>query len=150
MADVVFAPLPLGGGDGGKNPLAMIGMIIVAIIAAIATWYIGGAGGWAVATLGVTEGVANAIAAGVGIAISIVGNLLVNALFPTNPMPAGQFNTQQLEAASPTYSTTVSQNRARLYQTIPETFGTHDIVPDLAAQYWTEFQGNQQYVHALL
>lgn len=149
-ADVVFVPLPLGGGGGGggKNPLAMIGMIVVMVVAAIATWYVGGAGGWAAfGGAGLQWGATAGYLAGA--AVMIGGSMLINALFPTK-MPKIDANMRDLESASPTYSLTASQNQARLYQMIPESFGTNDMVPDLAAQPWMEFQGNEQYLHQLL
>lgn len=147
-ADVVFVPLPLGGGGGGggKNPLAMIGMIVVMAVAVIAQQY------WVPAALAGSALSATAVST-IGYltaaAIMIGGSMLINALFPTK-MPKIDANMRDLESASPTYSLTASQNQARLYQMIPESFGTNDMVPDLAAQPWMEFQGNEQYLHQLL
>ncbi|MCL2122510.1 MAG: hypothetical protein FWH34_00320 [Desulfovibrionaceae bacterium] len=146
-ADVVFVPLPLGGGDGGgKQIIAMIGMAVLAIVAAVLQQY------WAEGLIaaGWSSLAANAVAGLGAAAIMIGGSLLMNALFPTKPLPQGNLNTQSLESASPTYSTSISQNQARLWQMIPETFGTMEMVPDLAAQYYAEFQGNEQYLYALL
>ena len=146
--EVVFISLPLGGGGGGgKNPLALIGMVVVMVVAIVLQqYYIAPmmAGAFGAGTAAATIGTYLATAA-----IMIAGSLLVNALFPTK-MPKIDANMRDLESASPTYSHSASQNQARLYQMIPECFGTNDEVPDLAAQPWVEFQGNEQYLHQLL
>ncbi|MDR2489766.1 MAG: hypothetical protein LBD42_09830, partial [Desulfovibrio sp.] len=146
-ADVVFVQLPLGGGGGGKNPLALIGMAVVMIVAVIAQQY------WALPATASAWGIGATTASVIGYlsaaAIMMAGSLLVNALFPTK-MPKIDANLRDLESSSPTYSLSASQNMARLYQMIPESFGTNDQVPDLAANPWMEFQGNEQYLHQLL
>ena len=146
-ADVLFVALPLGGGGGGggKNPLAVIGMavVMVAAIAAQQYWATGlMAAGWSAASAG-------AIAALGGAAIMIGGSLLINALFPTK-LPGIDSNSRALESASPTYSFSASQNQARMFQMIPWSAGTNEQTPDLAAQPWVEFMGNEQYLHQLL
>lgn len=146
-ADVVFVPLPLGGGGGGKNPLAIIGMVVVMVVAAWAGPALAGALGLQAA--GVLTGAGTVVAGLTSAAILIGGSMLINALFPTK-MPKIDANMRDLESASPTYSLSASQNQARLYQMIPECFGTNDEVPDLAAQPRMEFQGNEQYLHQLL
>lgn len=148
--NVVFAPLPLGGGGGGggKNPLAMIGMVVVMLVAAWAGPALAGYFGLTTAA-GALTGMGTFVAGLTSAAIMMAGALLVNALFPTK-MPKIDANMRDLESASPTYSLTASQNQARLYQMIPEVFGTMDVVPDLGAQPWVEFSGNEQYLHQLL
>jgi hypothetical protein len=146
MADVAFIPLPLGGGGGGgKNVIATIASFVVAIIATIAAIFVPAL--WGLVPYTWQYALASAF---IATAITLAGSLLVQALFPTIPPSAGGLGQQSYEAASPTYSSSVSQNQARLYQMIPESFGTNDMVPDLAAQYWAEFQGNEQYLHVLL
>jgi len=140
-ADVVFMPLPLGGGGGGKNILAAIGMLVVAMSAIVLQqYYILPA---MISAFGTTLG--PAVAYGITTAVMMAGSMLMNAVFPTQ-MPKTNFNTEALESASPTFSTSISQNAARLWQLIPRTYGTHEIVPDLAANYFSEFQGNEQYL----
>ena len=152
-ADVVFIPLPLGGGGGGgggKNTLALIGMAVITIISmVISVGYSGPA--WA-AYWGGTGALSSALGwSALAAGVMIGGSLLINALFPSNmPKPKANMTTEALDGASPTYSTSISQNQARLWQMIPELFGTHEIVPDLASQYFSEFHGNEQYVYALL
>ena len=147
-ADLVFVPLPLGGGGGGgKNPLAIIGMVVIMVVAVIAQQY------WALPATASAWGIGATTASVIGYlsaaAIMIGGSMLINALFPSK-MPKIDANMREIESASPTYSLTANQNQARLYQMIPECFGTNDEVPDLAAQPWMEFQGNEQYLHQLL
>lgn len=149
-AEVVFLPLPLGGGGGGSNALQMIGMVVVVALAAVATWYLGGAGG-ALAAAGFSVGAANAIAGAVGTMIAMVGMMAINALFSNTPkLPNGDFNTRSLESASPTYSITSSQNQIRLWQMIPEGFGTNMHVLDLGAVPWLEYANHEQYLYQLM
>ncbi|MEO8153554.1 MAG: host specificity factor TipJ family phage tail protein [Rhizobacter sp.] len=54
-------------------------------------------------------------------------------------------------AQSPTYSTGLSGNQARLYQPIPKICGRHQTFPPFAAQPYSEFdETGNQYYHALL
>ena len=145
QADVTFIPLPLGGGGGdGKDVMRMIGMAVVTILAAVVSYFFPPA-------IGLIAGTWQATFAGAlaGAAVMIGGSLLLNALFPTTP-PKANFNTQSLESASPTYSTSISQNQARFWQMNPESFGTNEQVPNLAAQYYSECAGNarEQYAYA--
>jgi hypothetical protein len=152
-ADVIFLPLPLGGGGGGgKNTGAIIAMVVVAVVAMWAGPAAAGALGMTVvnssgATVLTSTGMF--VSGMVSAAVMIGGSMLVNAMFPTQ-LPKANFNTEALESASPTYSTSVSHNTARLYQMIPESFGTNEQVPDLAALPWFEYDGNEQFLHILL
>ena len=150
-ADVTFVPVPLGGGGGGggKNILAIIGMAVVMVLAVVAQQY------WALPATAAAWGISATTATTIGYIsaalIMVGGTMLVNAVFPSQPnLPKLDSNTRDLESASPTYSLQISQNQARLYQMIPECFGRNMQIPDLGAQQWWEFIGNEQYVHILL
>jgi len=155
-ADVAFIPVPLGGGGGGgKNVMGMIGMVLVMALAAVATWGVADliAGGGTMSLMGVTglTGLQYGIASAAGLAVMMADSMLVNALFPSQTnMPKIDMDAREAAAASPTYSLGPTQNQARLYQVIPEGFGTMMSTPDLAAQPYMEFIGNEQYVHQLL
>ena len=143
-----------GGGDGGSNPLQMVMQIAVVVLAAVATFYIGGAGGWAVAA-GFTAGQAAFMGALAGATIMALGTLAISAIFPTNTpsiSSSGQMSAREAEAASPTYNINASGNQARLYQPEPEGFGRMKIVPDFVAQTWSQYVNNDQigyFVYAL-
>lgn len=83
-ADVTIRIVPTGSSGGGqKNALSIVLRIAVVIIAAVATWYLGGSGGYlAAGGLGWSAGAASAGAAVVGAAIPLAGPLLVNAASP--------------------------------------------------------------------
>ncbi len=84
--------------------------------------------------------------AAAAVAISVGGNLAINALLPLQ----GQGQGGDENAGSPTYSTNLSGNQARLYGPIRKVCGAHLIFPDFAAQPYFEFQDNDQYYRALL
>lgn len=84
-------------------------------------------------------------AAAASVAISVGGNLAINALLPL------QLGNQDTGGpASPTFNVNLSGNQARLYQPIPKVCGTHLIYPNFAAQPYFEFENNDQYYKALL
>lgn len=147
---VVFVLLPLGGGGGGSNPIRTVLMVAV-MAAAYATgqWWAnytfmgpmlpGAAAAW---------GTGAYVAAGVA---GLGGMMLVNALAPTPRMPTPELSSARgVEASSPTYSMQPASNSARLYQIIREKFGTNLTTPDLVAEPWWEYEGNEQYVYQLL
>ena len=82
-------------------------------------------------------------------AITVIGGLVVNALFPpelpdigrvegvSNPNPAQLFN---LSGGS---------NRARRYEPLPLVLGEHRVFPDQAAVEYTENEGDEQYLNAI-
>ena len=136
---VVFVALPQGGGGGGKNPLRTILMLAVMVAAVYFAPVIGTA-------IGVTSTVGvSLIQAG----IALVGTTLVNLLIPPPKPSAVTSNFGSAPAPSPTYSLTAHGNRARLAQPIPVVYGRHRVYPDLAATPWTEYSGNEQYLHQL-
>jgi hypothetical protein len=84
-------------------------------------------------------------AAAASLAISVGGNLAINALLPLQLQ--GQEGAGQ--GPSPTYSTNLAGNQARLFQPIPKVLGYHLIFPPFAAPPYTRFQDNDQYYYAL-
>ena len=136
---VQFRQLAMGGGGGGgSNPLQMV--LQIAIIAlAVATSVFLGPGAFGIAGLGLNSFVASLAGAGV----MILGTKLMGQLSPQN-LPQGQLSANAAAAASPTYSINASGNQARLYQPEPEGFGRMKIVPDFAADTWTQYVGNDQ------
>ena len=139
---LLFVELPLGGGDGGSNPLQMIAQVALIALSAAATWYIGGTG----AFLGITPlGLGSFWGAIAGGIVMIAGSLLMSAAFGQK---AQNLETPEAaEAASPTYSVNASGNTARLNQAEGEGFGLMKVVPDYIAQAYTEYSSNDQYAH---
>ena len=82
--------------------------------------------------------------AAIGAAISIVGGLVVNAIAPL-PGP----DTAQAAQAEPLYSLTGGANRARPYRPLLLVLGEHRVFPDLGAAGYTEFVGEDQYLHQI-
>lgn len=135
--------IPLGKG-GGKNPLASILQLVVIAAAAIATWYVGGAGaGWfGIEALGMGAGW-GAVA---GAAVMMSGMLLVNAIAGVSqPKIAAAEN----ETAAKVWSIDGAQNRADPYGVVPLVLGKIRFAPRFAAQYYTVLSGNDQYVRYL-
>ncbi len=127
----VVVLMPASGHGGGSNPLSMI--LQIAVLAA------------SVFVPGAVLGLAGWEAAAAGLAISIGGSLLVNALVP--PRTAGSNITGT--SASPTYALQSSGNMARLLDAIPAIYGRLKSTPDLASQPYTEYVGNEQYLYQL-
>lgn len=142
---VAFVMLPAGG--GGSNPLKVIMMIAIAVVAPSLGMSIAqGLGG-----LGVVGGpFASTAALGsfIGGAIGFVGRALVNALIP-DPRPPSSSPSLASSKASPTYTITGQGNAARIGESIPVLYGQHPIYPDFAAEPYTEFAGNEQYLYQL-
>lgn len=141
---VYVCVLPQGGGGDGKNPLAAILTLVVAV-AAIAFAPVVGA-----ALLGANAGIAiGATTLGTivgGLVINLVGALVIGALI--KPPQGNQFSNQPLSA--PSYQITGSSNRRNPYGPIPRVFGKRRIYPVVAANPYTESEGNDQYLRLLL
>lgn len=139
---VCFVTIPQGGGGGGSNPLKIILAITIAIAAPYAAGYLNTALG-----LGLAEGglALASLTAGIGFA----GNALVNALV-RDPVPSlSNRSISALQAASPTYNLSGQGNQARIGQAIPVMYGRNMIYMDYAAQPYTEYAGNEQYLYQL-
>lgn len=134
---VIIRARVLGGGGGGGKVLQTVAMLALVVTAA----YFGPAVG---AFFGATGATAAALGSGL---IMIGGSLLVNALLPP-PKPSfdapGRLN--QKYETSPTYQIAGGRNRARQWEVMPLVFGRHKVVPDYAANYYTEYVGDDQYL----
>lgn len=147
-----FVALPRGGGGGGggKSPLKALLSIAIMVAAPGLGTVLGGALGLS----GVAFTIAGQAVTWGGIlggAISIAGNVLLNALIPP-PKPAaaafagGSFGAPP--ASSPTYSLRGQGNSARLGQPVPCQYGRHRVFPDLVmAEPWSEYIDNEQYLY---
>lgn len=118
---VQVSRLPKGGG-GGSNIGKIIGIVVLAVTAFFAVG--------ALAAVGV---------AAVGLMT------LVSGIVPTPPKP----NERTGENDSSTYSLSAQGNVARLLQAMPRIYGRVKATPDLAANPYSEYEGNQQYIYQL-
>ena len=139
---IVFITLPEGGGGGGSNPLRLVALMAVVAFAPYAAGVLvpGGAAAAAGSMTSIAFGMAKA-------AIMIGGMALINALIPPPKIPSP--NQQNYQSASPIYSLQAQGNSARLGSSIPKIYGRHPIYPDFAAQPYTEYNGNDQYLYQL-
>ena len=137
---VCFVTLPTGG-DSGSNPLAAIAMIMVAVYAPVLAGKMGATFATTVKQV-TTLTTAGQIASGV---IMLGGAMLINMVFP----PPGLPNSASASTGSPTYSLGAQGNAARLGAPIPVNYGRMRIYPDFAAQPYSEYESNEQYLYQL-
>jgi hypothetical protein len=157
-----------GGGGGGKiiRTVATIALIVVATAVA------GPAGAAISSATGGFIG-ATVASAAVSAAIMIGGSILVNALLPPprvsdssgfsgTQLPVLGVSQPSMSAAkyssvgagslkaydvNPTYAIAGGKNRARVWESMGLIFGRHKVVPDLAANTYTQYVGNDQYLN---
>src|SRR5690606_38072057 len=83
-------------------------------------------------------------------AIMIGGCLPSNALLPPPAPTVPKLGSGQKYESSPTYSIAGGRNRMRQWEPMLLIFGRHKVVPDLAANYYTEYVGDNQYLNQAL
>lgn len=136
--DVVkFSILP-----AGKSVWRTVAMLAVVVVSAfVGPWLAG-------SVLGLTGAIGTAVGAGLTAATALAGTYALNALLPIPQQNAAGVGASAFgsDIAAPTYAFTLSaqQNAARLGGAIPEWFGYHRVVPDLAATAWWEFENGRQ------
>jgi len=127
---VLIVALPQNGGSKASRVIAGVVLIIIGIIVSAIS---GGA----------FSGVGGAIAA-FGLSM-IAGTVLYKAPKPYTPDTASQ-----LADPSPTYNLQAQGNYARIGQPVPVHYGrVPKFYPDFAAQPYTEYSGNDQYLYQL-
>jgi hypothetical protein len=137
---VTFVEVPRGGGGGSSNPLQILFMVVISILAIVASVFTAGA------TLALLGATGSLIAAGMaGMAVMMLGTLLMGVLFPQNRLPQGQLDAINAKSASPTYNINASGNQARLWGVMPELFGKMRVYPDFGAKTWLQYIANEQY-----
>lgn len=142
---VAFVVLPQGGGGDGKNPLQLVlSIAMMAVSGPLSTSLLGaelaGTAVFGELTLGRL----------VGGAISMVGNALISSAFAGKPSLPSPQQAASMASPSPTYTMAAQGNLARLDAAIPVQYGRLMGFPDLAAQPYAEYSGNEQYVYQLL
>lgn len=140
---LAVAVLPQGGG-GGSNPLRVVLMIGLAMVAGplsqalVMGSMVGAPTAGMIATMSVVKA-----------GIVLAGGALINALIPP-PKPPSPQRAQALAAPSPTYNLQAQGNMARLGQAIPVQYGRMIAYPDFAAEPYAEYVGNEQFLYQLL
>ena len=138
--DVVCFITVVQGGGGGSNPLKLILSITIAYLSFQYGGFIAGNVFGTATELGIQLTTAG---------LSLAGNALVNALV-RDPVPSlSNRSISSLQAASPTYNLSGQGNQARIGQAIPVLYGRNMIYMDYAAQPYTEYAGNEQYLYQL-
>jgi predicted phage tail protein len=140
---LVIAAPPTGGG-GGSRILAVLAIVALSIVTAGAAAAAYGAA--VAASTGLSVATAGALVSGVvGTVVSIAGNMLMNAIMPPPKAPSGQ----DRGTTSPNYAIGAQGNSARLMEAIPVLYGRFRIYPDYAAQPYTDYRSNDQYLYQL-
>lgn len=141
---IAFVIMPTG--QTGRT-IAQVAVLIAAVVIA------GPLGGAAAlgGALGIGTTAATALIVG---GVSLAGSYAVNALLPLPApnAPGLSSSLSDIDANSPTYAFTVSsqQNLPRLGGKIPEWFGYHRVIPDLAATAWWEWADGRQTLYQTL
>lgn len=133
-----------GGGKGGSNPVQIVAMVAIMVVAP----YIAGALNTSLG-LGLAQGsLGMTLLTG---AVSMVGNAVIGALFKPSSSPSltGPSVGGAYAAPSPTYSLSGGSNRSRPYEAMPLILGTHRFFPDLASRPYTEYIGDDQYLYQI-
>ena len=129
---VVRAVVRGGGGGGAGKVLRTVALIVLAIYAPEVAANIGATGAMATATT---------------MAVMVAGSMIINAVLPPVMPSSGSIGSAGNGVEqSPTYSLTGARNRIRKYEPMPLVLGKHRIVPDLAGQPYTLFEGQDQYL----
>ena len=149
---LTFRLLPEGGG-GGKNPLRMILNIVVMAVAVMAAVFTAGASLFAVggalagATLtagGLTVGglIAGALVGGL---VMTMGQMLVDKIAPIKQQSISTTAADQADV----YSLSGSSNAIDRWGYVPILFGKGNFAPKKAAAPYSEFSGDDMYLHEL-
>ncbi len=128
--------VPMGGGDGGKNPIRTI----LSLAVMVGTGYL---------AAGMTGGIFSQSFMGMSVGklavggVNLVANLALNALAPP---PKPRFSS---EKESPTLFIQGAKNQAVPFGRVPKVLGKHRFVPPFGALPYTETIGNDQYIRML-
>jgi hypothetical protein len=161
---VVFTAVPKGSGKGGKNPMAMVAMLAVMVVASIVTMGVAGMIGTGIYSSGTfAAGITTSMSYGVGAVagslggalvayaagavVMIGGGLLVSSLFrPTTPdvMGGGIENMKD----DPMYGFAPDSNPMLEGGALPILIGTRRIYPLIIGKYIST-DGNKQYFNVL-
>lgn len=129
---LVLKPVPRG---GVARIILTIVVAIAAVVAAIYAPYL---------LPGLTQLEASLVGAAAAAAVSIVGNILINALFPIRP-PELENSGGRKEL----FSIAAVRNEADPFGPIPVILGRHRVYPKFGARPYTEVLGDDEYLRGL-
>lgn len=123
-----------------RRPVGKSALKVVAMVAL--TYFTMGAGSGALlGVFGATAGTLTAFAITTG--AFMLGSMLINKLLPPTQAKGRQYK----QETGSTYSLTGARNRARPFETLGLVFGSVKVVPDYAAQPFSWFEGEDQYLY---
>lgn len=135
---VIIKAVPMGGGEGEKNPFVLIAGIALSFFAPWAGGQLASAMGFSATGL-----VASTLTVGIG----LLGSLAISALVPTPSLNNGTLS--PVNNPSPSYSISGVRNQALHYQTVPKVYGKVLIYPPLAAAPFTNVSAGKQLLTML-
>ncbi|HWC63356.1 MAG TPA: host specificity factor TipJ family phage tail protein [Rhizomicrobium sp.] len=136
---VLLVTLPQNGKGGGASQIfAIVASIALALFAPQLGVLLLGDELAATTIAGVTLGQIATVG------ILLAGTTLITALLPKPKAALGSPSSFDGQPTSPTYSLSAQSNVARLFQPIPERFGTFKFKPDLSAQAYFDFVDSAQ------
>jgi predicted phage tail protein len=136
--ELVVAPIPSGGGGGGKNPLKMIAMLALTVASG------GASAGWFATSGMFAAGTVSASLLGAG--VMMAGGALINSAFPVETPSTKVSN--DLSEVSPTYSFGNASNATQEGTSYPLVIGTMQIVPPILGEYFST-ENDKQYYNAM-
>ena len=144
-SQVVIIPV-LHDAGGEKDIIRMVAMVVVAVVATIVSYGISSSGAWGL--VAANSGAAYGMAAGAAAAITLAGNLIINAVIPPSrpqiPALNGYAGLEQSNSYSWNPTTTQQQGTV-----IPWAYGTCKLTGNVIAT-WREAVGNKHYLNLLI
>jgi predicted phage tail protein len=146
---VVFSVVPKGGGGGGKNPLAMVAMLAVVVVANMtgqywANAFIDSMYGTTVMTAG-QMAFSSALTTGLQLGLTAIGGVLVNSVFGGPSLPdIGGVGSEDI-SSSPTYGWDTGVNPTEQGVAVPVLYGKFRVVPPVINQFITTEDDNQTF-----
>lgn len=137
-AITVHAPIMGGGGDSGKNPLAILGGLALTILS-------GGAAGGLFATSGGLFAAGSTSALLLSGGIALVGSLLLNALIP----PPSLNRESESEGAETRRDASARGNILEPNGIVPRVVGERRVFPPLVMEPLVTFDGDDEIVEAV-
>lgn len=126
-------------GRGVTQALALVAIAVAALVA----------GPWIAAAIGLTGKALTVGGALITGAITLGGQLAINAMFPIAKKTNAANALAPNEDAPRTYSISGAQNQSKPFATVPLVLGRHRISPPYAAKPYTEIIGDDVYLRAM-
>ena len=128
---VEFVSRPMGGGGGsGKSVLGLVAMIALSVLA---------------------PGIGSVLAGGAGLAANLIGGALIaGGGFVLNTVLGAKGANKSEDQTKHLYDFGPQTNSARLREALPVQYGRLRKTPDFASLPWTDYVGDDQYIHVLL